>query len=179
MSQSPAPDPRYPIGPFRWDGDCSPAARLERIRAIEETPAQLRAAVTGLDEMRLDTPYRDGGWTVRQVVHHVADSHMNSYARFRLALTEDTPVVKPYDEARWAELADARSGAVETSLVLIEALHARWVALLRSITPAEWERSFQHPEIGRQRLDQALAHYSWHGRHHTAQVAALRARMGW
>ncbi len=179
MSQSPATDPRYPIGVFRWDGECTPAARVERIGAIEELPARLRAAVAGLDEARLDTPYREGGWTVRQVVHHVADSHMNSYVRFRLALTEDTPVVKPYDEARWAELADARSEAVETSLVLIEALHRRWVALLRSITAEEWKRSFQHPENGTQPLDQALALYCWHGRHHTAHATALRARMGW
>ena len=179
MSGAEAVDLRYPIGRFVWKGSSTAEERARWIEAIEEAPARMRAAVTGLSAEQMATPYREGGWTVAQVAHHVPDSHMNSYVRFKLALTEESPAIKPYDEARWAELADTRVTPVETSLVLLEALHGRWVALLRAMTEAEWGRSFVHPEMGAVRLDRALALYDWHGRHHVAQIAALRERMGW
>jgi uncharacterized damage-inducible protein DinB len=170
---------RYPIGEFQWAGKSDDAARAAAVGDIEAAPALLREAVAGLPADQLDTPYRGGGWTVRQVVHHVADSHMNSYIRFRLAITEADPVIKPYDERRWAELPDARFGAVETSLALLEGLHARWVTLLRSFGAEEWAKTFRHPERGRVSLDEALALYSWHGKHHVAQIESLRNRKGW
>jgi len=140
----------------------------------------LRAAVTELTPAQLDTPYRDGGWTVRQVVHHVPDSHLNAYTRMKLALTEDEPVIKPYDEARWAELADVPATPIETSLTLLECLHRRWVLLLRSLGPKELSRRFRHPEHNRSiDLDEMLALYAWHGRHHVAHITSLRSRMGW
>jgi len=134
--------------------------------------------VAGLSEPQLDTPYRPGGWTVRQVVHHVPDSHINSYVRFRLALTENEPTVKPYDESRWAELADSRTAHIETSLALLESLHERWVLLLRSLSPADFRRQFRHPELGAVSLEKNLALYAWHGRHHVAHITSLRERMG-
>src|SRR5271166_3555611 len=140
-------DPRYPIGKFSYAGPLSPEKKQQCLSDIEQTPARLRAALRGLSEQQLDTPYRDGGWTLRQVAHHVPDSHMNSYVRFRLALTEDSPVIKPYEESRWAELADARTLPVEPSLGLLESLHARWVPLLRSLSATDWKRSFRHPEL--------------------------------
>jgi uncharacterized damage-inducible protein DinB len=156
------------------------ARRSHCVERIAATPARLRAAVAGLDDAQLDTPYRPGGWTVRQVVHHVPDSHLNAYTRFRLALTEDTPTIKPYEEARWAELPDARSAPVEPSLMLLDALHARWVALLETLGPVEGARAVRHPEHGRLlTVDELLAMYAWHGEHHTAHVTALRGRMGW
>jgi uncharacterized damage-inducible protein DinB len=174
------PDLRYPIGPFAYDGAMSDARRAECVARIAEAPARLRAAVAGLDDARLDTPYRPGGWTVRQVVHHVPDSHLNAYVRIRLALTEDAPTIKPYEESRWAELPDARSLPVEVSLDLLEALHARWVPLLRSVGPAEGARQLHHPERGRaMTVDELLALYAWHGAHHVAHVTSLRERMGW
>jgi hypothetical protein len=139
----------------------------------------MRAAVEGLTNEQLDTPYRFGGWTVRQVVHHVPDSHLNSYVRFKLALTEDTPTIKPYDEAAWARLADTATVETETSLALLESLHDRWVRLLESMSDADFKRSFLHPELGLARLDQNLALYAWHGKHHVAHITALRDRMGW
>ena len=142
-------------------------------------PARFRAAVEGLDDTRLDTPYRPGGWTVRQVVHHVADSHQNAYVRFRLALTEEEPTIKPYDEKKWAELVDARTLPVDVSLQLIHALHHRWVELLSSLTDAEFTRRFRHPEVGLMRLDTYLAGYAWHCRHHAAHITGLKERMGW
>lgn len=173
-------DPRYPIGPFAFDGAQTPERRLDRIERIARTPADLRAAVAGLTDAQLDTPYREGGWTVRQVAHHVPDSHLNAYIRFRLALTEPRPTIKPYLEHRWAELPDARSAPVELSLALLETLHRRWVLLLRSLGPADWERRFVHPEHGREwSLDETLAMYAWHGEHHSAHVTRLRDRMGW
>jgi hypothetical protein len=173
-------DPRYPIGPFVYEGPLTPEQRLDCIGRIVAAPANLRKAVAGLTDTQLDTPYRDGGWTVRQVVHHVPDSHLNAYTRFRLTLTEPTPTIKPYFEHHWAELPDARSAPVEISLSLLEALHRRWALLLRSLGPAEWELRFVHPEHGREwSLDEALAMYSWHGEHHTAHVTRLRDRMGW
>jgi uncharacterized damage-inducible protein DinB len=154
-------------------------ARDEFLRQIAEAPARFREAVRNLDDAQLDTPYRPGGWTVRQVVHHVADSHMNAYIRFRLALTEDEPAIKPYDQAAWAELADARTLPVETSLSLLDGLHARWVALAASLPEAAFSRAFFHPERGRVPLGANLAMYAWHGRHHAAHITALRERMGW
>jgi uncharacterized damage-inducible protein DinB len=154
--------------------------RAECIARIAAAPARMRAAVTGLDDSQLDTPYRPGGWTVRQVVHHVPDSHINAYTRIRLALTEDTPTIKPYEEARWAELPDARSLPVETSLRLLESLHARWVPLLERIGAAEGARQFRHPEHGRlMTVDELIALYAWHVDHHAAHVTSLRERMGW
>ena len=153
--------------------------RRKYIGQIAETPARLRAAVNGLSDDQLDTPYRPDGWTVRQVVHHVPDSHLNSYIRFKLALTEDQPTVKPYAEDRWAELPDGRTGPVEVSLRLLECLHSRWVALLRSMSEPDWARTFRHPDLGLLRLDRNAALYAWHGRHHVAHVSALRERMGW
>ena len=171
-------DLRYPIGHFQRPERLTEEQRASHIEAIAETPAHLRAAVAGLNAEQLDTPYRPGGWTVRQLVHHVPDSHMNSYMRFKLALTEHEPTIKPYDEARWAELSDAAS-SIEPSLALLENLHKRWVVLLRSLAPSDWERTFRHPEIGLMRLDQNLALYEWHGRHHVAHITSLRERQGW
>jgi uncharacterized damage-inducible protein DinB len=167
------------VGKFNWEGESSPARREQFLNDISELPAQLRAVVAGLSDAQLDTPYREGGWTVRQVVHHLADSHLNSYVRFRLALTEDVPTIKAYDEAQWAELEDARHAPVEVSLGLLESLHDRWVRLLRSLQPEDFAREFRHPERGTMSLDANLALYSWHGRHHTAHIANLREREGW
>jgi uncharacterized damage-inducible protein DinB len=168
-------DPRYPIGKFVFDQP----HRAEWISDIESLPARLRAALAGLGDAQLDTPYREGGWTVRQLVHHVADSHINAYLRLRFALTEDTPTIKPYFEERWAELADARSLPVEVSLDLLTALHLRWATLLHSLTEEQWARAFDHPDNGRTPLDKALGLYAWHGRHHTAHVTELRRVQGW
>lgn len=173
-------DPRYPIGPFKFDGNATQRLREHWIAEIAAAPGALRAAIAGLAPEQLDTPYREHGWTVRQVVHHLPDSHLNAYTRIKLALTEDGPVIKPYDEARWAELPDVKSTPVETSLTLLDCLHRRWVLLLRHLGPAELGRSFRHPEHGRSiGLDEVLAMYAWHGRHHVAQITSLRNRMGW
>jgi uncharacterized damage-inducible protein DinB len=173
-------DPRYPIGRFRYSAKLDPESRARCIAEIAAAPGHLRAAVADLMPTQLNTRYREGGWTVRQVVHHVPDSHLNAYTRFKLALTEDEPTIKPYDEARWAELADVRAAPVETSLTLLECLHRRWVLLLRELTAADLSRRFKHPEQGRSiELDEVLAMYAWHGRHHVAQIASLRDRMGW
>jgi uncharacterized damage-inducible protein DinB len=173
-------DLRYPIGPFSYDGTMTDARRAACVARIAVAPGRLRAAVAGLDDAQLDTPYRPGGWTVRQLVHHVPDSHVNAYTRFRLALTEETPTIKPYEEARWAELPDARTLPVGVSLALLEALHARWVPLLERLGPTEGARQLRHPEHGRlMSLDELLAMYAWHGDHHVAHVTSLRERMGW
>jgi len=172
-------DPRYPIGKFQAPAGYDAVGRAACIRQIEETPARLRDAVKGLSERQLDHSYREGGWTLRQVVHHLPDSHMNSYIRFKLAVTEDEPTIKPYDEAEWAKLPDATTGAVEVSLALLEALHRRWVVFLRSLSEAQLSRTFRHPELGIISLDQNLALYAWHGRHHVAHITSLRDRMGW
>ena len=175
-----ATDPRYPVGKFQYDGVATPEARAHRIEEIAKAPAALRAAVKGLTSKQLETPYREGGWTVRQVVHHVPDSHLNAYVRFKLALTEDTPTIKPYDQERWAELPDTRALPPEVSLALLDAVHQRWVAVLKSMSPADWGRAYRHPEYDRVvPLDEVLAMYAWHGQHHTAQVTELRKRMGW
>jgi len=172
-------DPRYPIGKFHFDGLQSEEQKSKLIDEIAQAPANLRAAVKDLSPQQLDTPYRDGGWTVRQVVHHIPDSHLNAYARFKLALTEETPTIKPYFEDRWAELADTKSTPIEVSLTLLESLHDRWVCLLRSLQLEDWKRSFRHPELGPVSLEKNLAIYAWHGRHHVAHISELRKRMGW
>ncbi|MGO4882477.1 MAG: YfiT family bacillithiol transferase [Bryobacteraceae bacterium] len=172
-------DLSYPIGRFAYAGESNEAQRRALIDRIEQAPARLREAVAGLTEEQLDTPYRPGGWTVRQVVHHVPDSHMNSYCRFRLALTEETPGAKGYFEDRWAELCDARTAPVEYSLALLDALHRRWVVLLRAMTPADFARTFLHSQLGPVTLDRNLALYAWHGDHHVAHITSLRSRMGW
>lgn len=172
-------DPKYPIGRFRFPAETDSTEHRDFINDISATPRLLRDAVAGLTDEQLDTPYREGGWTVRQVVHHLPDSHMNSYVRFRLALTEDVPTIGTYEEARWAELSDAKTAPIAFSLDLLETLHARWVMLLTSLSVADLQRAFIHPEHGRLRLDQLLALYAWHGRHHVAHITSLRHRKGW
>ena len=177
-------DGRYPIGKFHLseppvDARQNREQKAELIAQIAQAPANLRAAVTGLSQGQLNTPYREGGWTVRQVVHHVPDSHFNAYTRFKLALTEDEPTIKPYAEDRWAELEDTKQTPIEVSLALLDALHDRWVRLLRSLEPHHWKRTFRHPELGVISLEKNLGLYAWHGRHHVAHVTELRKRMGW
>lgn len=173
-------DARFPIGPFLFDGKADRGLREQRIGEIAKAPGLVRAAVAGLSEQQLDTPYRAQGWTVRQVVHHLPDSHINAYTRFKLALTENEPTIRPYDEARWAELPDARTAPVEPSLRLLEFLHQRWVLLLGQLGPEDFGRRFRHPEHDSIFvLDEALALYAWHGRHHVAHITSLRRRMGW
>jgi len=172
-------DLRYPVGKFQRPDNLTDDQLRAAIQTIEDAPSKFRAAVAGLNDQQLDTPYRPGGWTVRQLAHHVPDSHMNAYVRFKLALTEDEPTIKPYDEARWAKLGDTPTTPVETSLTLLENLHKRWVALLRSMAPADWSRNFRHPELGLMSLDQNLALYAWHSKHHVAHITALRERNGW
>jgi len=172
-------DPRYPIGRFTYQGMQDPARRLQCIEAIAQTPPRLRAAITGLSKDQMDTPYREGGWTVRQVLHHIPDSHLNAYVRFKLALTEDKPTVKTYDEAKWAELADTRVTPPEVSLTLLESLHQRWVKVLEAMSSEDFARQFNHPEHGLMTLDHLLALYAWHGPHHVAHITTLRERRGW
>lgn len=182
MSTTPAtatPDLRYPTGRFSPPAPATPETRRLAIAAIAALPGELRAAVAGLDERQLATPYRDGGWTVRQLVHHVADSHINAVTRVKLALTADAPTIVPYDEARWAELPDVAATPIETSLALLDALHLRWTRLLEALRPEDFARTFVHPESGPNTVDRATALYAWHGRHHVAHVTGLRARMGW
>jgi uncharacterized damage-inducible protein DinB len=173
-------DPRYPVGKFESRTELTQDERRGMIDTIAAAPVRLREAVRGLTEEQLDTPYRDGGWTVRQVIHHVPDSHLNAYIRTKLALTEDVPNIKPYDEAVWAELEDSRSTPPEVSLTLLESLQARWVVLLRSLSEADFKRTFRHPEHGGiQTIDWLVALYSWHGRHHVGHITSLRERNGW
>jgi hypothetical protein len=172
-------DPRYPIGRFQKP-DLVDAAKIQQfVDAIERLPRELTTAVNGLTNVQLDTPYREGGWSVRQVVHHLPDSHMNAYIRFKLALTEGEPTIKPYNEARWAELPDAKFGPMEVSLNLLEALHRRWVDCIRGVPGESFGRQFYHPERGAMSLNELLALYAWHGRHHVAHIVKLRERMGW
>ena len=171
-------DLRYPVGKFERELDFSPAARTSRIQTIKDLPAKLTAAVEGLDEAQLDTEYRPGGWTVRQVAHHVPDSHANALIRFKLALTEDSPTIRPYYENRWAMLGDAKL-PVDVSLRLITAIHERWVALLESMSHEDFNRKLIHPESGEWTLEEFLAMYAWHSRHHTAHITALRDRNNW
>ena len=177
-------DRQYPIGKFTWNrtGEgllTSEAERQQWLAEIAAAPANLRAAVAGLTEAQLNTPYRPGGWTVRQVVHHLPDSHMNAYVRFRLALTEDEPTIKPYKEALWAQLSDARIAPAELSLTLLDSLHQRWVMLLRELKPEDFSRALKHPELGRVTLEKYVAMYAWHGKHHVAHITGLRERSGW
>lgn len=172
-------DPRFPVGKFDAGAEVPHAARASLIDTIASLPRVMRAAVHGLTEQQLDTPYRDGGWTVRQVVHHVPDSHLNAYIRFKLALSEDEPTIKPYNEAVWAEMADAKNAPIAPSLQLLEALHTRWVMLLRSMTEQDFNRTLNHPEMGRLSLGKMLQLYDWHSRHHAAHITRLRERMRW
>ena len=172
-------DARYPIGKFSFDGTLTQEQKAKFLDDIEQTPARLEASVRGLSDKQLDTPYRAGGWTVRQVVHHVPDSHLNSYMRFKLALTEDEPMIRPYMEDRWAELPEAKTAPIGLSLELLSSLHKRWMLMLRALQPADWKRTFRHPEIGLMTLEKNLALYAWHGKHHVAHVTGLRERMGW
>ena len=176
-------DLRYPIGKFQWTAPANEedaaSARTAYINTIAGLPEQLSVAVTDLRPDQLDTPYRPEGWTVRQVVHHVPDSHLNAYIRFKMALTEDAPTIKPYMEDRWAELREAKQAPVEVSLALLDSLHQRWVMSLRNLSETDWKRTFLHPDLGTVTLEKSLALYAWHGRHHVAHVAKLRERMGW
>ena len=173
-------DLRYPIGKFDMGkGSSSDDERKRLIDAIAELPERLRQALTGLNGKQLDTPYREGGWNARQLTHHLADSHMNAYVRYKLALTEDNPNVKPFNEAAWAELADSRITPIDVSLALVEHLHARWVVLLRSLKPQDWERKLTHPEVGIMSLDTMLSMYAWHGAHHLAHISQMRQRNRW
>jgi uncharacterized damage-inducible protein DinB len=172
-------DLRYPVGKFQPEPELNDVSRQNLIRQITEAPAKLREAVKGLTEEQLDTPYRPGGWTVRQVVHHIPDSHMNAYIRFKLGMTEQQPPVKPYKEGLWAELVDAKSSPIEPSLTLLESLHQRWTVFLRSMATADFARTVNHPENGMMTLDRVLQLYAWHGRHHVAHITSLRDRMNW
>ena len=172
-------DLRFPIGNFDKNYDTSPEARSERINTIAELPSKLNEAVRGLSEEQIDTEYRPGGWSVRQTVHHIGDSHLNSVIRFKLALTEDSvPTIVPYYEDRWAELGDSKL-PVDVSLKMIDGIHTRWKALLESMSEGDFQKTFNHPETGEWTLDAALALYAWHSKHHTAHITRLRARLGW
>ena len=172
-------DPRYPIGDFEMPKQVTPARRQQAIDEIASTPAKMRAAVKGLNDAQLDTPYREGGWTVRQVVHHVPDSHLNAYVRLKLALTEEKPTIKPYDEAKWANLADTRSTPVEVSLSLLSSVHERMDRIWRSLQQEQFARTLVHPEHGERTVDWLLFLYEWHGKHHTAHITELRKEKGW
>jgi len=172
-------DLRYPTGKLSYNDNLTADQRASLIDRIAATPAALRAAVHGLNDAQLDTPYRPEGWSVRQVIHHVPDSHVNAYVRFKLALTEDNPTIKPYQEAAWASLADTRLTPVNVSLTLLQAVHERWVVLLKSMNEADFSRPLMHPENGRMTLDRLLQMYAWHGGHHVAHVTELRKREGW
>jgi uncharacterized damage-inducible protein DinB len=171
-------DLKYPIGKFSHAGPLTRDQRAACIAAIDELPRALRASVQGLSDAQMNSRYRPEGWTLCQVVHHMADSHINAYQRFKLALTEDHPTIKPYREALWAEEPDARALPVEVSLSLLEALHTRWVTRLTAMTDADFKRSLHHPDAGTMTLDLLLDLYAWHGRHHTAHVTSWRERNG-
>jgi hypothetical protein len=170
---------RYPIGGPPRPDSIAPQQRAAAMESIRKLPQNLRSAISGLSNESLETPYRPGGWTVRQVIHHVADSHMNAYMRVKLALTEDWPTILVYQEALWAELQDGRTAPVSISLDLLQALHLRWVQLFESLDEQQWKRGYIHPENGRQSIEQAVILYEWHGRHHTAHITHLSTRMGW
>jgi hypothetical protein len=173
-----AVDPRYPIGTFVPPEAIGPDTIAGAIATIEELPKALRAATARLSEAQVDTPYREGGWTVRQLVHHIADSHLNAFIRVRLALTEDSPLITGYDEKAWAELADSK-GPIEVPLGILDGVHARWVVMLRSLDAAQWKREFRHPERGPSSIEIATLLYQWHCLHHTAHVTELRRRESW
>jgi len=170
---------RYPVGRPELIPELSPVERERRIQLLEDLPRFVREAVDGLTAPHLDTPYRPGGWTVRQVVHHLPDSHVNAYVRFKLAVTEENPTIRPYDEKGWAEETDARSAPLEPSLVFLEGLHRRWVGWLRSLPGEAWDRTLRHPESGAMNLNELLCLYAWHSSHHLAHVTRLREREGW
>jgi uncharacterized damage-inducible protein DinB len=172
-------DNRYPVGTFSRPDTVDAATRSAAVDEIARAPAALRAAVAGLTASQLDTPYRDGGWTVRQVAHHVPDSHVNAYIRTKLALTETEPTIKPYEEAEWAKLPDTTATPVDTALAMLDAVHTRWLAILRGMDAAAWRRPFRHPESGVWRIEQLVTLYAWHGKHHVAHITNLRSRMGW
>lgn len=172
-------DPRYPIGRFDKNIDVTKETRSDFINTIEALPTLLRKEVENLIEQQLDTPYRDGGWSVRQVIHHLPDSHLNAYARFKLALTEDNPKIKTYEEHLWAELPDTFKTPVDVSLTLLESLHARWAILLRSLTDEQFEKTFHHPEWEKITLSKTLTLYTWHSKHHLAHITELKKEMGW
>jgi uncharacterized damage-inducible protein DinB len=172
-------DPRYPTGRLVPDSSSTPETRHRHIDRISGLPAKMKQAVAGLNEDQLNTPYREGGWTVRQVVHHVPDSHLNAYVRFKWALTEDNPTIKAYEESEWAKLRDSKLTPVDVSLNLLESLHARWAVLIRSLTEQDFQRKFTHPASGPHDVDWLLQLYSWHGNHHVAHITTLRERMGW
>jgi len=172
-------DLKYPVGRVPRPDAFTADERQAAIDSLAAAPAKFRAAVAGLSDAQLDTPYRAGGWTVRQVVHHVPDSHVNAFIRLKLALTEDNPTIKPYDQEAWSRLEDARSTPIETSLMLLDAIHDRWLRVLRAMSPSDFARTLYHPENDPMNLDQLLALYEWHGRHHTAHITNLRAREGW
>ncbi len=172
-------DLAYPIGKFQAPASIDDTLRATFVADIEAAPRLLRQAVAGLDDRQLDTSYRPGGWTVRQVTHHLPDSHVNAYVRFKLALTEDSPLIKGYDQTRWAELPEARTAPVEVSLTLLDAIHARWLRCMRLLPADAFNRTFKHSELGLMSLNTQLALYSWHGRHHIAQITSLRSRSGW
>ena len=171
-------DVKYPIGTFQFEGEMTSSVINSWINAIEDLPLLLRGAVKNLDDQQLNTAYRSGGWTVRQVIHHLVDSHINAYVRFKLALTEEKPIIKPYDETKWAELSDYNL-PIEPSLLLLETLHKRWTALLRSLTPANMEKSFIHPDSGEVSVGKNIGIYAWHGKHHLAHITSLCDRQGW
>ena len=181
MNQTPTlTDLRYPIGNFKDPVEVTSDQVLAWILILEKFPAELRATVEKMNDGQLDTPYREGGWTVRQVVHHLVDSHVNSYVRFKLAVTETNPVIKPYFEELWGELPDAKEGPIDFSLNFLEALHKRWTFFLRRMKPEEWQRTYVHPESGKVwKLTSVLALYAWHCKHHHAHITTLAARMGW
>jgi len=179
MSETTILDLRYPIGRPSLAGEVSAEALQAAIEDLAALPEELAKALEGLDDAQLDTPYREGGWTVRQLVHHIADSHLNAYVRVRLALTEDNPTVTDYDENAWAEMADAKAAPVEWSLSLLTGLHARWVAMLKGLGPDQWRRTFVHPASGTRALDKTTLIYGWHSRHHVAHIMGLRMRNGW
>jgi hypothetical protein len=178
VTNATAIDPRYPVGKFSKPDSVTAQQRSQFMEEVAQIPAKLRSAVKGLSDAQLDTPYREGGWTPRQVVHHLADSHMNAYIRFKLALTEENPTIKAYAENLWAELADSKL-PLEPSLMILDQAHHRWDTVLRNIKETEWARTFNHPENGTRRLEQVLAMYAWHGRHHVAHITELRRRNGW
>ena len=172
-------DPRYPIGKMEMPKEITAAKRQQAIASIAATPKNLREAVRGLNDAQLDTPYREGGWTVRQVIHHVPDSHMNAYVRLKLALTEDKPTIKTYDESVWANLADSKSAPIEVSQKLLDSLHERWDRVWRSLQAEDFSRPLVHPDSGERTSDWVVCVYEWHGRHHAAHITELRKQKGW
>ncbi len=179
-TQAATPELQYPVGKFTMPAlPLSGAERKQAIATIAELPIRVRAAIAGLTPQQLDTPYRPGGWTVKQVVHHLADSHMNAFVRFKLALTENEPTIKPYAEAAWAEMADAKTIAIDPSLHILDGMHERWASLLDGMKAEDFARTFRHPERGVMTLDVTVVMYAWHSKHHVAHITSLRQRMGW